>query len=115
MNDDRFARTPEPPYYAVIFSSQRNDQDAEGYVEAADRMLELAAQQPDYLGVESVRDGDGVGITVSYWRNEAAILSWKHQAEHAATRARGRRDWYTRYITRVAKVERAYDWFAKTT
>lgn len=115
MSDVRFADTPEPPYYAVMFTSLRNGADADGYAEAAERMLELAAQQPGYLGVESVRGADGIGITISYWRSEADILAWKHQAEHAATRNRGRRDWYTRYITRVAKVERAYDWFAKTT
>lgn len=110
----RFAgATPEPPYYAVVFTSQRNGADPDGYAEAAARMVELARQQPGFLGEESVRDADGVGITVSYWRDEASILGWKHQAEHAATRNRGRRDWYTRYIVRVAKVERAYDWFAK--
>jgi heme-degrading monooxygenase HmoA len=112
QGEARFASTLRPPYYAVIFTSQRNREDLEGYAEAAARMLELAGQQPGYLGVESVRDADGVGITVSYWRDEASILAWKQHAEHAATRDRGRRDWYTRYITRVAKVERAYDWFA---
>ena len=112
--DARFADTPAPPYYAVVFSSLRNDEDADGYAEAAERMMMLAAQQPGYLGAESVRDADGGGITVSYWRSENDILGWKHQAEHAATRARGRSDWDTRYILRVAKVERAYDWVAKT-
>lgn len=105
-----FADLPEPPYYAVVFSSCRNDDDAEGYAAAAERMLELAARQPGYLGAESVRDASGFGITVSYWRDEAAILAWKRQAEHAATRARGRADWYERYELRVAKVERAYGW-----
>jgi len=105
-----FADLPEPPYYAVVFSSRRNDDDAEGYGAAADRMLELAAQQPGYLGAETARDASGFGITVSYWRDEAAILAWKHQAEHAVTRARGRADWYERYELRVAKVERAYGW-----
>lgn len=113
MSAPQFAGTPEPPYYAVIFTSQRNDNDAQGYAEAAEAMAALAAQQPGYLGAESVRGADGVGITVSYWRSESAILSWKHQAEHAAIRNRGRRDWYTRYITRVARVERAYDWVTK--
>ncbi len=115
MSQTAFANTPAPPYYAVMFTSLRNGADVDGYAEAAERMLELAAQQPGYLGVESVRGADGVGITISYWRSENDILAWKHQAEHAATRHRGRSDWYTRYITRVAKVERAYDWFAKTT
>ena len=110
MNALRFANTPAPPYYAVVFTSLRNGHGDDAYAEAAARMMELAAQQPGYLGAESVRDADGVGIIVSYWRSETDILAWKHQAEHAATRARGRSDWYTRYITRVAKVERAYDW-----
>jgi heme-degrading monooxygenase HmoA len=114
MSSAAFANTPEPPYYAVIFTSQRNGADAEGYAEAAAAMETLAAQQPGYLGIESVRGADGVGMTISYWRSEADILSWKHHAEHAAIRNRGRRDWYTRYITRVARVERAYDWFSKT-
>ena len=105
-----FATLPEPPYYAVVFSSRRNDADDEGYAAAAERMLELAAQQPGFLGAESVRDAAGFGITVSYWRDEAAIRAWKHQAEHAATRARGRADWYERYELRVARVERAYGW-----
>ena len=105
-----FADLPEPPYYAVVFSSRRNDNDAEGYAAAAERMLELASQQPGYLGVETAGDASGFGITVSYWRDEAAILAWRRQAEHVETRARGRADWYERYELRVAKVERAYGW-----
>ena len=69
---------------------------------------ELAAQQPGYLGVESVRGADGLGITVSYWESEAAILAWRRNAEHTLARERGRTDWYEHYELRVAKVERAY-------
>ncbi|KGQ20014.1 hypothetical protein LF41_2181 [Lysobacter dokdonensis DS-58] len=103
-----FARLPEPPYYAVIFSSLRNGDDEAGYAAAADRMLELAATQPGYLGAESTRGSDGFGITVSYWASEAAIAAWKHHAEHAATRNHGRKFWYEHFELRVAKVERAY-------
>ena len=103
-----FAQLPEPPYYAVIFSSLRNGQDEAGYAAAAERMLALAAQQPGYLGAESTRGGDGFGITVSYWASESAISAWKHQAEHAATRNHGRKHWYEHFELRVAKVERAY-------
>ena len=74
----------------------------------ADRMVELAAQQPGYLGVESVRGSDGLGITVSYWRDEAAILAWRRHAEHTLARERGRQQWYEHFELRVAKVERAY-------
>ena len=101
------ATTPAPPYYAVVFTSQRAAPDAD-YDRMAARMVELAAQQPGYLGVESVRDADGLGITVSYWASETAIADWKRQVEHAAARERGRRDWYRHYRVRVARVERDY-------
>ncbi len=110
---DRDPSAPQSPCYAVIFSSQRNDRDEAGYGESAQRMLELAREQPGYLGVESARGDDGFGITVSYWESEQAILAWRHHAGHAATRDRGRKEWYEHYELRVAKVERAYAWGRK--
>jgi heme-degrading monooxygenase HmoA len=107
MSDGEFARLPAPPYYAVVFSSCRNDDDPEGYVAAAERMIELARAQPGFLGVESVRGTDGFGITVSYWESEASIRAWREHAEHAEVRRHGRRHWYKRYELRVARVERA--------
>lgn len=106
----RFAPLPEPPYYAVIFTAQlRPSDDPSDYARTAARMVELAKQQDGYLGMESTRDSAGLGITVSYWRNEAAILAWKGQLEHAAARERGRTHYYEGYTLRVAKVERAYE------
>ena len=110
MHDDRFARLPEPPYYAVIFSSRRRGGDDDGYAEAAMRMDELVRAQPGFLGVESTRDGGGFGMTVAYFDNEASIRAWRDHAEHADTRARGREAWYAQFAVRVAKVERAYGW-----
>lgn len=107
MTDPAFARLPEPPYYAVIFSSRRTPGDA-GYAATAERMVELAHRQPGFLGAESARDADGFGITVSYWASEAAIARWKADAEHLAAQERGRRDWYADFELRVARVERAY-------
>ena len=101
------AKTPPPPYYAVIFASVRTGED-EGYAAAADRMAQLASEQPGYLGVESVHDAAGVGITVSYWTSEEAILAWRRNAEHTVVREQGRKTWYREYELRVAKVERAY-------
>lgn len=105
-----FAALPKPPYYAVIFSSQRNADDDAGYGAMAERMVELAAQQPGFLGVESTRGADGFGITVAYWDSEASIRGWRQHAEHTAAREQGRRDWYDHFELRVAKVERAYGW-----
>ena len=99
------AKTPPPPYYAVIFSSLRTDV-AEGYHETAQRMLDLAAEQPGYLGVEGVREG--LGITVSYWESLEAIRNWKQQTEHLVAQQKGRTDWYAAYKTRICRVERDY-------
>lgn len=103
----RFAKTPEPPYYAVIFSSQRQGND-DGYSATAARMAALAATQPGYLGEESSRDPSGFGITVSYWESEDAIHNWKLNAEHSLARERGRNHWYSGFDLRIARVERAY-------
>lgn len=106
MSDPAFlAKTPEPPYYAVIFTSKRTATD-DGYGAVAQRMVELAARQPGFLGVESVRGADGVGITVSYWESEDAIRAWKANAEHRVAQAGGRNKWYESFVTRVARVER---------
>jgi heme-degrading monooxygenase HmoA len=102
-----FAQTPEAPYYAVIFTSQRTVGD-EGYGHMAERMVALAAEQPGFLGVESVRGAEGMGITVSYWVNEEAIAAWRNHAEHSLAREQGRKSWYGQFNVRVAKVERAY-------
>lgn len=101
---------PEPPYYAVIFVNQRTDLDQKGYEETANRMVELAQQQPGYLGIESVRDALGKGITVSYWEDEQSILNWKQNLEHVEARQAGHDRWYQDYQLQVARVERGYRW-----
>jgi heme-degrading monooxygenase HmoA len=101
------AKTPEPPYYAVIFTSLRTEGER-GYGHMAERMVELASQQDGFLGVESVRDPGGLGITVSYWSSPEAITAWKTHAEHKIAQETGQRVWYSDYQLRVARVERAY-------
>jgi heme-degrading monooxygenase HmoA len=99
------AETPAPPYYAVVFTSVRTDVD-EGYADMAAAMAELAARQPGYLGIESAREG--LGITVSYWRDLDAIAAWKRVVDHVAAQRLGRERWYASYRVRVARVEREY-------
>lgn len=103
------AQTPEPPYYAVIFTSIRTP-DADGYADMATRMVELAREQPGFLGVESARDT--LGITVSYWESAEAIRNWKRHAEHQLAQQTGRDRWYETYRVRVCRVERAYEFAA---
>jgi heme-degrading monooxygenase HmoA len=95
---------------AVVFLSRRRTGDDDAYAAAAAAMEALAAAQPGFRGVDSARGNDGFGITVSWWADEAAALAWRAQADHAATRERGRADWYDAYEVAVASVERSYRW-----
>ena len=99
------AETPNPPYYAVIFTSARNDGD-NGYHEMAELMVSLASQQDGFLGIESAREA--IGITVSYWRDLASIQKWREHVQHTVARNKGRSDWYSAFKTRIALVERDY-------
>jgi len=108
MSSMGFAKLPAPPYYAVIFSSQRTASGEADYAATAEHLFGLVQQQPGFLGAESVRGADGFGITVAYFDSEENIARWRQQAEHAAARERGRREWYAHVELRIARVERAY-------
>ena len=95
---------------AVVFVSRRNRDDEAGYAAAAAAMEALAAAQPGYRGLDGTRGLDGLGITVSWWADEAAAIAWREEARHAAVRAQGRAGWYDAYEVAVAIVSRHYAW-----
>jgi len=94
-----------PPYFAVIFTSPRSATPNDGYSEAAARMEELARAQPGFLGVESARGDNGLGITISYWESMEAIAAWGRHAEHLMAQKGGREKWYESYTLRICRVE----------
>ncbi|QDU64342.1 Antibiotic biosynthesis monooxygenase [Planctomycetes bacterium Pan216] len=100
-----FAADVDPPYYAVIFTSLRRREESDAYEQMAARMLGLAAKQPGYLGVESVRDPSRLGITVSYWKDLASIKAWKAHADHLVAQELGRSRWYEAFRVRICRVE----------
>ena len=103
------ASTPSAPYYAVIFTSIRTQQDS-GYGAMGEAMAASAARQPGFLGMEAARED--VGITVSYWASLEAIAAWKAEATHLIAQQLGRENWYAAYKTRICRVERDYDFKA---
>ncbi len=103
-----FIRPVRPGDHAVIFTSQRTPEGGDSYGAMGARMLELARSQSGYVGVETVRGGDGFGITVSYWESEESIRHWKANAEHQEAQRRGREEWYADFALRICRVERAY-------
>jgi heme-degrading monooxygenase HmoA len=102
--------TRPPGTIAVIFVAQRTSDDDAGYSAAAKEMDALATAQPGYIGIDSVRGPEGLGITVSYWTNVDAAKGWRDHPQHAAIRDQGRGIWYTHYDLHVAAVTRSYDW-----
>lgn len=96
--------------YAVIFSSERADIDGADYEEMANRMVELAKNQNGFLGLASVRDSRGFGITISYWESLADIQSWKQNSEHLNAQHLGKSRWYKSFKTKICKVEREYEY-----
>ena len=103
---DRAAATPEPPYYAVIFTAVQST-DLRGYPEMVAAMQAAARDQPGYLGLEAV-EADRSEVTVSYWRDLEAIVAWKRHLDHLGAQRLGRERWYRSYRVRVARVERDY-------
>jgi len=99
------ANTPKPPYYAVIFTSIRTEEE-EGYRKLSDKMVELAQHQKGFLGMESAKNE--LGITVSYWDTLEAIKNWKMNVDHIEAREKGRNTWYKKFKVRISKVERDY-------
>ncbi len=100
------AKTPKPPYYAVIFTSSRTDID-EGYAETSKKMTDLAKESEGFLGVESAREE--IGITISYWKDVESIMKWRINADHQQAQKSGKEKWYKNYKIRICKVERDYE------
>jgi Uncharacterized enzyme involved in biosynthesis of extracellular polysaccharides len=90
-------------YYAVIFTSILSEQH-QGYNEMADKMEQLARQQPGFLGMDSAR-GE-TGITISYWKDLNDITSWKKNLDHISAQNLGKRNGInaTREICKVEKI-----------
>ncbi len=91
--------------YAVIFTSLRRIEPNDGYGDMSARMTELARAQPGFLGVESARNAEGVGITVSYWATMDDVRAWSRHAEHLVAQKIGRDKWYEWFAVRICRVE----------
>jgi len=116
------ADTFGPLYFAVIFTSRRRATSAcasenplPDYATVAARMVELASAQPGYLGMESVRDADGLGVTISYWTSLDAIRAWGQNLEHQFAQQAGRDHFYTAYQLRICQVMHDRTWPARGT
>ena len=111
VTEDKKNNWPKP-YFAVIFTAQRSLSGDDIYEITSDRMMQLAQQQPGFLGVESVHGDDGLGITVSYWLDQKSIRNWRRNSEHLVAQEMGRQEFYQWYRVRIAEVADDHAFFA---
>lgn len=84
--------------YLVVFRNRkRKDIDQARYDAEAARMVELASQQPGFIGFKGYVSDDGEVIALSEWESEAAARDWGRVAEHRMAQANGRSDYYASY------------------
>lgn len=102
------SKTPSPPYYAVIFTSINALVDHTEHTEMYGRLAKLAENYPGYLGIEAARNPDGTGVAGVYFKDQAAIDAWAKDPEHQVAKKMGREVWYSNYMIRICRVERAY-------
>lgn len=94
--------------FAVIFSNKIKDAQDPFYQQLSESLRTLALSQDGYLGLESYRNPDGTGTTISYWESKEAILNWKKQSEHVVAQQYGKEKAYAYYSVQVCQVERSY-------
>jgi heme-degrading monooxygenase HmoA len=102
----RIAKTPEPPYYAVIAPAVLSA-DSSGHAEMAARLIEHAHAIDGFLGLEACIQGRFL-LAVSYWRSLEAIDRWRSNARHALAKETAKARWFEDYFTRIARVEGDY-------
>ena len=102
------AHTPEPPYYAVVFTSINAEVDHNEHTQTYRRLLEVAAGYPGFLGIEPARNVDGSGIAAIYWADLQSIAAFSRDPEHVVAKNKGREVWYSHYMIRICRVERVY-------
>ena len=101
------AKTPQKPYYAVIFTYKRTNVD-NGYEVMEKKTTEMVAKMKGFLGYESSKDESGFGVIISYWDSEESINTWRSNQVHRSAKEGGREQWYSEFATRICKVEDDY-------
>ncbi len=96
---------PQNNFYAVIFSSIKNDE-KEGYAEMDEITMKLAAEQPGYMGYESVTNLNKT-IFISYWETKEAIENWRKNVTHQLAKSQAKK-WYKRYLSQICLVESSH-------
>lgn len=95
---------------AVIFEVWPTNGRKADYLERAERLRGELGQVEGFISIErfqSFADPDKL-LSVSFWRDEAAVAQWRRHAGHRAAQSEGRNGVFRDYRLRIAGVLRDY-------
>ncbi|WP_395645532.1 antibiotic biosynthesis monooxygenase family protein [Terricaulis sp.] len=93
---------------AVIFEVEPTAR--EDYFRIAGKLAAELYKMDGFISIErfqSLHDPDRV-LSLSFWRDEAAVAAWRNTMEHRAAQSAGRGGVFRDYRLRVAQVVRDY-------
>lgn len=88
----------------------RPDVDEAAYGEAFEHLLERVNEVPGFVDITGYTGEDGSELAVARFETPEAIARWRDDPDHAATRRRGREEFFDAYDITIATVWRHYDW-----
>lgn len=95
---------------AVIFEVWPAEGRKNDYFEHAARLRADLEKMDGFISVERFQSISEPGkfVSLSFWRDEAAVAGWRNQSEHRASQKAGRESVFEKYRLRVATVMRDY-------
>ena len=96
--------------YAVIFEVELDPDHRQEYFDIAARLRPELETIDGFISVERFQSltQDGKILSLSFWRDEAAVVRWRRQEEHRTAQRAGRTGIFRTYRLRVAAVVRDY-------
>jgi heme-degrading monooxygenase HmoA len=102
--------------YAVIFEVEPEPGRVQDYLDIAARLRPELEKIDGFISIERFTSlsRDGKILSLSFWRNEEAIVRWREQEEHNAAQRAGRDRIFRDYRIRVAAVVRDYGMYERS-
>jgi len=95
---------------AIIFEVQIADGNQDAYLDYAARLKPELEKMDGFISIERFESltTHGKLLSLSFWRDEAAVANWRNHGEHRQAQAAGRAGLFADYRLRVVSVIRDY-------
>lgn len=95
---------------AVVFEVWPTVDGKEEYLKIAAELRELLENRDGFISIERFQSltEEGKILSLSFWRDEAAIEKWRNESDHRVAQKKGKESLFESYRIRVAEVARDY-------